>query len=296
MDEVFQVVYFIDMRNPTLPPRRSHGIFERLQIRVFTSENTTIGQAWADDMREDTSPAIYWRLYANNRHGAAVDCLGRRHTLAPDCIYLIPAWTRFAGHITRPTRHYYIHFDLIGLPIHLMQTTFHDVIEIAMDAGLHHFVAAWKEECRMEVPASLNELCLAKALAYRAMGLVFSRLDARTQATFRGQLLDQHDVLPAIDYIQRSLTGDLSVAHLAELCAVSPDHLIRLFRRYLGQTPAQYILDRRVTAAAQKLVFTDGSIDTIAVECGFRDRFYFSRVFARRMGRPPAEYRRNAIS
>jgi len=75
------------------------------------------------------------------------------------------------------------------------------------------------------------------------------------------------------------------------MCHSSVDHFIRVFKQWTGQTPAQYILDTRVKAAAHELLFTDGSIDSIAEETGFRDRFYFSRVFKRRMGLAPAEYR-----
>jgi AraC-like DNA-binding protein len=97
--------------------------------------------------------------------------------------------------------------------------------------------------------------------------------------------------MPALQYIDRHLAHDLSNATLARVCGVSEDHFIRVFRRNVGQTPAQYTLDRRVTAAAHRLVFSDDKIDAIAHAAGFRDRFYFTRVFARRMGLPPAAYR-----
>jgi len=98
-------------------------------------------------------------------------------------------------------------------------------------------------------------------------------------------------VAPAIEHIESHLHEELGNERLAELCSVSPDHFIRLFRQSVGQTPTQYTLERRVGRAAQQLIFTDESIERIAEETGFRDRFYFSRVFAKRMGLPPARYR-----
>jgi len=47
-----------------------------------------------------------------------------------------------------------------------------------------------------------------------------------------------------------------------------------------------------VEAAAQRLLLTNDPIEGIAEACGFANRFYFSRVFARRMGAAPAAYRR----
>ena len=65
-------------------------------------------------------------------------------------------------------------------------------------------------------------------------------------------------------------------------------------RLQIGQTPAQYVLERRITFAAERLSFSEDSIERIAEVCGFPDRFYFSRMFVRRMGQPPAAYRRTS--
>jgi AraC-like DNA-binding protein len=51
------------------------------------------------------------------------------------------------------------------------------------------------------------------------------------------------------------------------------------------------VQDRRLSRAAELLVSTDQSIDHIAETCGFANRYYFTRVFAQRMGCPPARYR-----
>jgi transcriptional regulator GlxA family with amidase domain len=46
-----------------------------------------------------------------------------------------------------------------------------------------------------------------------------------------------------------------------------------------------------VARASELLVCTDQSIDEVAQRCGFANRYYFSRVFAERVGRPPVRYR-----
>jgi AraC-like DNA-binding protein len=73
---------------------------------------------------------------------------------------------------------------------------------------------------------------------------------------------------------------------------MSENHFIRRFRQAIGLTPASFIQQKRLAAAAQLLLYTDESIDAIALKTGFSDRFYFSRAFRRAMGRPPATYRR----
>ena len=63
------------------------------------------------------------------------------------------------------------------------------------------------------------------------------------------------------------------------------------FRARFGKSPAQYLIERRVAVAAQRLTHDDFSIETIAESCGFTDRAHFTRAFVKRMGIAPGGYR-----
>jgi len=60
----------------------------------------------------------------------------------------------------------------------------------------------------------------------------------------------------------------------------------------MQQTPAKYVQERRVAAATEKLVFSEATIDQIAEETGFANRFHFSRVFTQIMSVGPGTYRK----
>ena len=87
--------------------------------------------------------------------------------------------------------------------------------------------------------------------------------------------------------------GNASLARIAHL---SKSAFIREFRQATGQTPARYSTERRIAAAAEQLAHSDATIDEIADRFGFPDRFYFTRVFTRLMGVPPARYRKSPKS
>ena len=72
---------------------------------------------------------------------------------------------------------------------------------------------------------------------------------------------------------------------------MSVERFIRSFREHTGQTPAAYVLATRIRLAGEALALTDKTIDQIAVETGFPNRHYLSRMFARQVGCGPAEYR-----
>lgn len=87
---------------------------------------------------------------------------------------------------------------------------------------------------------------------------------------------------------------ELTVADVAEGLGVSMRRLQRTFIQ-AGSTPRQYILQRRLDLAAERLRRSPqghGAITEIALALGFNDPGYFARAFARRHGAPPRAYRR----
>ena len=95
-----------------------------------------------------------------------------------------------------------------------------------------------------------------------------------------------------IDHITQHLNGDLPVDSLAKFAGVSRPQLNRLFSRYLGSSPREFVEAQRLHRAVQLLRNTGLSISAIAWEVGFESPFYFSRRFHRVHGVSPSQYRR----
>lgn len=73
----------------------------------------------------------------------------------------------------------------------------------------------------------------------------------------------------------------------------STEYLTRLFKKEMGMTPRQYLMDRRLQSAARSLALMDGNlgIAQVARQSGFSDALYFSKVFKQRYGVSPKNYR-----
>lgn len=99
----------------------------------------------------------------------------------------------------------------------------------------------------------------------------------------------------ALSWINENLSQPIGNPDLAERCGMSQDHFIRTFAKFIGQTPAQYVIERRIAAASERLLFSDDSIEQIATATGFANRFHFSRTFARQMNTSPAAYRKARV-
>jgi len=78
---------------------------------------------------------------------------------------------------------------------------------------------------------------------------------------------------------------------LAHNACMATNAFARLFLHNTGYPPHRYILRRRLEKACVLLHHSTRTIDTIARECGFCDRYYFSKAFKKETGRSPAAYR-----
>lgn len=96
----------------------------------------------------------------------------------------------------------------------------------------------------------------------------------------------------AVEFIQEHLADDLARDDVARAAGLSPSHFSHLMRAKTGWSFTELVTRLRVDHACHLLAHTDLGVVQIALECGFGDQSYFSRVFRRRVGSTPRDYRR----
>jgi AraC-like DNA-binding protein len=234
----------------------------------------------------------FWRFYVNSRDGAGLLFdEGRFYPLQAKRIYLVPAWVRFTCQNTTQIDHFYIHFDLAGLPGILIRQLFPQPIMLDSSREMVLMLRKFQAQPWLNTSESMATTCRITALLNLAMAQAWEGLTADQNQMGQRHLQGSHQLTMVLQFIEEQLARPMQNTQLAQLCHLSRDHFVRRFAQEIGQTPAQYIRERRVARAAQLLCFGQESIDQIAQQCGFADRFHFSRVFAQIMGSPPAAYR-----
>lgn len=93
--------------------------------------------------------------------------------------------------------------------------------------------------------------------------------------------------------VRRALPQVLSVEQLAFMGHVSVSTCERLFRRYTGLAPSQYMLVKRLERA-RYLLESGKTVTEAALECGFCDSSYFILQFRKQFGVTPGAYRRQS--
>jgi transcriptional regulator GlxA family with amidase domain len=115
------------------------------------------------------------------------------------------------------------------------------------------------------------------------------------QAQFSSGLAGQAAARPGVRELQAwmadHLDSDLSVPALADRAFMSPRNFARVFTREVGSTPAAYVESLRVERARTLLETSDLQLEQVASSCGFGTVETLRRVFGRRLGVNPSDYR-----
>lgn len=94
-------------------------------------------------------------------------------------------------------------------------------------------------------------------------------------------------------YIEDRLAEDVTVSELAAHVGLNRFYFIHAFKRALGKTPHQYVIQQRVERAKQLLAERSLSISEIALRTGFGDSIQMTRSFKRVLGATPSAIRRS---
>lgn len=95
-----------------------------------------------------------------------------------------------------------------------------------------------------------------------------------------------------LTFIESNYQKRLTLADLSEHFAVSKSKLIKLFNRYLQQTPIDYLNSFRIKKACQLLTATEFPITEISFNVGFNDSSYFAKNFKQKMRKTARQYRK----
>jgi transcriptional regulator GlxA family with amidase domain len=83
-----------------------------------------------------------------------------------------------------------------------------------------------------------------------------------------------------------------AVAGAERIAGVAPRTLKRRFKAATGSTLIDYVQNLRVEEAKRRLETSDLAVDAISIDAGYEDPAFFRRLFKRRTGLKPSEYRR----
>ncbi|WP_044301691.1 helix-turn-helix domain-containing protein [Rhodopirellula sallentina] len=94
-----------------------------------------------------------------------------------------------------------------------------------------------------------------------------------------------------LSYIDAHWKETIPLAEIAKVARLHPQSLSRYFRRRLGRTFQEYVIELRLSRAARDLLESKRTVSEIAFHCGFNNLANFNRLFLARYQMSPRQYR-----
>jgi AraC-like DNA-binding protein len=265
---------------------------------------------WLEKWKSNEMAFPYWRLYWNKNSGAYV-YKNKRVDLDPGKLILIPPNTSFSTDLDyselqagfdlignrvtnkreeeqclrqRKVLHLFIHFNL-GFQLDKLDP---EIYSFRINEEQNDLIKA----IIAKLLTGTNEFDIHFSLKiYR---LILSAISQIPGHKFISSHLDKR-IVHVLGYINAHLSLKLSNAMLAKEIHMSTSSFTRFFREHIHDSPQAFIQKLRIDKSCSLLDHSTFSIDAISEQCGFSDRFHFSKIFKKTKGIPPAEYKKRFI-
>lgn len=257
------------------------------------------------NFRDINSP--FARIYLVLAGEAMVEMGGRRHVLSPDHLYLIPPFTTHSDSCLGEFSHYYVHiyedvgenqdfFSAFDFPFEI------DAAEI--DPELFERLTVRNRDMILKSSDPQlydNEHSLIECVRFNrsrprdvrmeSAGIILQLISRFLQGASPKFKTTDERVARALNTISENVFSNVTVEDLARESCMSVGHFIRLFRKELGCTPAQLLIDSKLMKAKLMLATESLMVKEIAFRLGYEDVSYFIRLFKKHVGTTPSQYR-----
>lgn len=131
---------------------------------------------------------------------------------------------------------------------------------------------------------------------FHLIGHLYLFLDYLTRSSSSRRLLQggrmrDFYIKEAISYIEQNFQNDISVEDIAEFCSLNRSYFGKIFRDALGKSPQEFLINYRMSKAAELLKLTELSIGDISNAVGYPSQLHFSRAFKKIHGISPRQWR-----
>ncbi len=213
---------------------------------------------------------------------------GGKRLMKPGQAILYYPHTRYhyAMHGPGEVQYYWVHFTgseaaALAEECRLPNRTLMDVgnssnIRLDFEGLFQDFIV--RDSCfSLSTAAKLTAICVELSRRVERAGSSPSETDSR--------------IYHALSYIHKNYGSSLTIEQLAGQEHLSISRFRTLFKLRTGLSPMDYLIVLRMNRARQLMAQTDLAVGEIAVAVGYQDQMYFSRLFKKKVGLTPSEYR-----
>lgn len=221
----------------------------------------------------------YWVMYWNPEPGPVIMVDGVKYENDPDMIYLFPPHTPYSAEADKPFIQFAVHFFADAPFDRVVSKMFRlpakDIVKLIMTFS--------DQENKIH-----NSIVLKQIILHALSMIPADAFDSETKT------IDSR-ISKVLNYVDKNPTMNHTVKSLSALVKMSENNFHRYFVAGTATTPKQYVIKRKMEYAIYQLIHTKKTIDEVAQETGFTDRYHFSKIFKQYFAYPPVTLRKKIL-
>lgn len=247
------------------------------------------------------------RIYLVQEGKARLHLPEKTQELTPGHLYLIPPFTQHSYECSNYFSLYYIHIyenqtsnervleDFI-FPVEVAATLLDvslvkQLFEINPDRDLKRYDPSDYDNSSTLFRTISSHAQTPVSTIFATKGILYLLCSCfLAEAQHKYQITDNR-IRKVLRHIRLNIDNPVSIDELSNMCCLSKDHFIRLFKKELQITPVQYINRKKIEKAQLKIITGDLPVKDIAYSLSFDNISYFNRLFRKYTGISPTQYK-----
>ena len=137
-----------------------------------------------------------------------------------------------------------------------------------------------------------KRVATTEAITSSLINTILTEILVRTATQSSVDILIPKYLKKAIKYMDLNFQKEIPLEEIAELCSISKFHLSKEFKKYIGVTIHEYLIQSRLSYAKELLKYSEYAVGEIVYSCGMNNVSHFINLFRDREGMTPNQYRK----
>ena len=196
--------------------------------------------------------------------------------------------TTYYADLRLPWEYVWIEFDGLRVKEAL------DLTELSMNSPVYR---SHSKDLREQL---VNEMMYivhhAKESPFHLIGHLYLFFDYLMQSSKSTKLVHSSKmsdfyIKEAIHFIEQNFQNNITVEEIASVCGINRSYFGKIFRKSIGRSPQEFLMNYRMVKATELLKLTSLSIAEIGSAVGYENQLHFSRAFKTVYGISPRQWR-----
>lgn len=265
-----------------LSAKPDNNPFAQTTIRTTEAGHDKVDKSW----HKFVTFFPYYRMYFVHSGQARLLLQNTELLLTPGYIYFVPAFSVIDADCEEILEHAWVHFELditTANYLSILKPTYKTAALPSDEAAFSELIETFNSSHPAQSPSALLKTDgICRYLLSRFL----------PNKTVLDDLNESARFLPVLQYIDEHISEQISNRDLARLMYLSTTYFANLFTKQFGIAPRQYVLNKRMSAAAKAILENKQTVKEIAFSLGFENESYFNRLFRKFTGVPPTAYRK----